>query len=143
MKGEKGHFICRRLLIYILGLVLIVFVSTPIVIFAKVQKADNTHFLDMGWTDYIYGGQFIKNNFPPLCVISINLCLLYIIDFAALFEFQETHSLYQKSVFEKTLVYLTLNMLIIPALMLSNTDIDLVKRMSVTTTQVQEANSLW
>jgi hypothetical protein len=87
MKGEKGHFIFRRLFILILGLVLIVYVSTPIVIYAKVQKADNTHFLDMGWTNNIYGGQFIKNNFPPLCVITINMCLLYVIDFAAVFEF--------------------------------------------------------
>jgi len=57
---------------------------------------------------------------PPLCVISINVILLFLIDFAALFEFQETHSLYQMSVFTKTLIYLTLNMLIIPALTLSN-----------------------
>ena len=34
-------------------------------------------------------------------------------------------------------------MLMIPAFTLSNTDIDPAKRMSVTTTQVQEANSLW
>jgi hypothetical protein len=76
-------------------------------------------------------------------VISINVILLFLIDFAALFEFQETHSLYQMSVFTKTLIYLTLNMLIIPALTLSNNQLDPAMKMTVTTTQVQEAHSIW
>lgn len=97
----------------------------------------------MGWADNVYGGSLLKNNFPPLCVITINIALLYLIDIAAYLEFQETHSLYQRSVFTKTLIYLTLNMLLIPALTLSNSLIETEKKMTVTTTQVAEANSLY
>lgn len=57
MKGEQGHFIFRRLLIYIAGLVLIIFVSTPIVIFANV-KNQSTLF-DLKWAESIVGGSFI------------------------------------------------------------------------------------
>jgi hypothetical protein len=143
MKGDRGHFICRRMLIYLACLILIMFVSTPIFIFANMKKADSQHFFDLGWADYIYGGAFLKSNFPALCVIMINIALLYLIDIVAYLEFQETHSLYQRSVFTKTLIYLTLNMLLIPALTLSNSLIDSEKKMTVTTTQVAEANSLY
>jgi hypothetical protein len=94
LKGDKGHFIFRRLFIYTMGLVLILFVSTPIMVFANIRKADQTNFWTLDWAENIYGGQFIKTNLPALCVISINMILLFLIDFAALFEFQETHSLY-------------------------------------------------
>ena len=141
MKGEQGHFIFRRLLIYIACLVLIVFVSTPIVIFANVKKT-NADLFNLKFAENMYGGSFIETNFPPLCVITINIALLYLIDFAALYEYHETHSLYQKSVLTKTLIYLTLNMIMIPALTLSNTSIELDKKMTVNT-QVETANSLW
>lgn len=87
MKGDRGHFICRRMLIYLACLVLIIFVSTPIFIFANMKKADSQHFFDLGWADYIYGGSFLKSNFPPLCVIMINIALLYLIDIVAYLEF--------------------------------------------------------
>jgi len=98
------------------------------------KKADSQHLFDLGWADYVYGGTFLKSNFPALCVITINIALLYLIDIVAYLEFQETHSLYQRSVFTKTLIYLTLNMLLIPALTLSNSLIDSEKKMTVTTT---------
>lgn len=120
---------------------LIVFVSTPIVIFANVKKT-NADLFNLKFTENMYGGSFIETNFPPLCVITINIALLYLIDFAALYEYHETHSLYQKSVLTKTLIYLTLNMIMIPALTLSNTSIELDKKMTVNT-QVETANSLW
>lgn len=66
--------------------------------------------------------------------MNINVALLYLIDFAAKFEYRETHSLYQTSVYTKTLIYLTLNMLVIPALTLSNTTISSDNKMTVTTT---------
>lgn len=40
MKGERGHFICRRMLLFIMGFAILMFVSTPIVIFANFKKAD-------------------------------------------------------------------------------------------------------
>jgi hypothetical protein len=143
MKGDRGLFICRRLFLFSMGLALILFISTPIVIFANVKKVDHSHFFDMSWTDEVYGGQMLKHNFPPMCVIGINLLILNLIDIASLLENYETHSLYQRAVFLKSLLYLTLNMLVIPALTLSNTSVSADKKMTITTTQVDEASSLW
>ena len=56
MAGERGHFICRRLILFIMGFALIMFVSTPIVIFANIKKGDSNHFFDLSWADNVYGG---------------------------------------------------------------------------------------
>jgi hypothetical protein len=52
-------------------------------------------------------------------------------------EHHETHSLYQRAVFRKSIVYLSLNMLFIPALTLSSHQDD-----QVNTTQAPKGDSL-
>ena len=64
-------------------------------------------------------GTFIKSNFPPLAILCINQIILFLIDLSALVERHETHSLYQLSVYAKSIIYLNLNMLIIPGLTLT------------------------
>lgn len=56
---------------------------------------------------------------PPLVIITINNCLLYMFDFFAFWEKRSTHSKYQFSIFNKAYIYLLLNMLAIPAVTLS------------------------
>lgn len=73
----------------------------------------------MDWTDKIPAGSFVRQNLPPLIIITINQILLQLIDIASLIESYETHSLYQKAVYMKSVIYLNLNMLIIPALTLT------------------------
>ena len=46
--------------------------------------------------------------------------MLVLLDYAALYEKYETHSLYQRALYVKSVIYLILNMLVIPALTLSN-----------------------
>ena len=53
-------------------------------------------------------------------ILNINLLLLVLLDYAALYEKYETHSLYQRALYVKSVIYLILNMLVIPALTLSN-----------------------
>lgn len=75
---------------------------------------------------------------PPLVILGINLILLMLIDFASLIERYETHSLYQKAVYSRSVIYLTLNMLIIPALTLTNSEplINLVLKKQFDITQL-------
>ena len=57
-------------------------------------------------------------------ILLINILLLVIIDFICVFETYETHSLYQGAVYNKSFLYLILNMLVIPALTLNGTVAD-------------------
>jgi Calcium-dependent channel, 7TM region, putative phosphate len=79
-------------------------------------------FLNFDWAERLpWGGigGFIKANLPPLVILLINQIILFLIDLSALVERHETHSLYQLSVYAKSVIYLNLNMLIIPGLTLT------------------------
>ena len=119
MKGSRGLFLFRRFALFIFGILIIIFVSSPAVLFSKIRAIDNTHFTDFDWADELPGGTILKNHITPTIIILINLVLLIIIDWTCILEKYETHSLYQEAVFKKSFIYLILNMLVIPALSLS------------------------
>ena len=121
MRGSRGLFLLRRMALFILGILIIIFVSSPTVIFANIKAQDKTHFWDFEWiNEDLPAGGVVRNHAAPTIIILINLVLLIIIDFVCILEAYETHSLYQEAMFSKSFVYLVLNMLIIPALTLSS-----------------------
>jgi len=62
---------------------------------------------------------FVQDFVTPLLIIGLNQFLLLLIAYSARLERHSTYSAYQYSVFNKSLLYLGLNMLIIPALTLA------------------------
>lgn len=86
---------------------------------STLKQFDFVGFLNFEWTENLPGGNFIKANIPPLVILFINQIILFLIDLSALVERHETHSLYQLSVYTKSVIYLNLNMLIIPGLTLT------------------------
>jgi hypothetical protein len=74
------------------------------------------------WIEGLPFGNFIKSHLPPFVILGINLILLLLIDIASLVERYEAHSLYQKAIYNRAVIYLNLNMLIIPALTLTNSE---------------------
>ena len=88
MYGRRGLFIVRRLSLFVLGLAIIIFVSSPAVLFSNLRKLDNTHFLDFDWVEKsLPSGGFFKQNIGPMIIICINQILLVLIDYACLFDF--------------------------------------------------------
>ena len=69
-------------------------------------------------------GNLMRDYITPMGVLAVNVLLLILIDAMCLAEHHETHSLYQRAVFRKSIVYLSLNMLFIPALTLSSQSTD-------------------
>ena len=49
MRGNRGLFLMRRLALFILGILIIIFVSSPTVLFANIKGVDKSHFLDFDW----------------------------------------------------------------------------------------------
>lgn len=118
MRGVRGLFIGRRILLLFVSLLIIFFVSSPAVILAKFQQMDKSKFLEFDWVNQYPGGALIRQHLPPAVIIIINQILIYFIDVMSLAESHVTHSQYHKSIYIKSVIYLTLNMLVIPALCL-------------------------
>ena len=118
MRGVRGLFIGRRIMLLILSLFIIFFVSSPAVILAKFQQMDKSKFLEFDWVNQYPGGALLRQHLPPFVIIIINQILIQLIDVMSLAESQVTHSQYHKTVYIKSVIYLTLNMLVIPALCL-------------------------
>lgn len=122
MGGTRGVYIFRRLILYTLGFVIIFFISTPTAMLSTIQQADVFGIFDLTWADNLPYGAFMRSHIPPLVILSINQVLLLLIDIASIAESYETHSLYQLSVYTKSVIYLNLNMFVIPALTLTNSE---------------------
>lgn len=60
-------------------------------------------------------GNSIVRYLPPLMVLLVNQILLLLIDYVASVEKHYSHSHYQESIFIKALIYLNINMLVVPA----------------------------
>ena len=120
MRGSRGLFLVRRLALFVLGILIIVFVSSPTVIFANIKATDKSHVLEFDWVESLPAGQVLKSHVAPTIIILINIVLLIIIDWTCVMEAYETHSLYQEAVYIKSFIYLVLNMLVIPALTLNS-----------------------
>jgi hypothetical protein len=65
-----------------------------------------------------------------MVIVTLNCVLLIFIDWICLAENYETHSLYQRAVFRKSIIYLSLNTLFIPAITLTSNDKDQPKALS-------------
>ena len=117
--SNRGVFIFRRLFLHTLTIVTILFISTPTAMLSTLKQIDIFGVLNFDWAAGLPMGNFLKANLPPLVILGINQIILFLIDVSALLERHETHSLYQLSVYAKSVIYLNLNMLIIPGLTLT------------------------
>ena len=120
--GSRGVFVLRRFFITVVSIVVLVFVTTPASMLSALKSIDFLGLSDTNWLDNLPFGSVIKSHFPPLVVLSVNQILLFLIDISALYEKHETFSLYHMSVYTKSVLYLGFNMLVIPALTLTNTE---------------------
>lgn len=127
MGGTRGLYIFRVVFFNILVLIIVLFLSTPAAIYSSlkvIQLSTSEEPLNLehlaeklgqnkealwGW------GPLISTFIPPLVIIFINNCLLFMFDYFAFWEKRISHSNYQFSIFNKAYIYLTLNMLVIPA----------------------------
>ncbi len=119
--GTRGVYFFRKFIFYLIGLLLVLFLSTPAAIYSSLKMIEAFNFLDVHRVNKdTLIGQFIIATLPPLVIIFINNVLLYLIDYSAYWERRVTHSKYQFSIFNKCYVYLSLNMLLIPAVTITN-----------------------
>jgi len=78
--GTRGLFVIRRFGLFLLGLFLLFFVTTPTVLFVNLKSLDQTHFLDFEWSKDLPMGNLIKDYITPMGVLAVNVLLLVLID---------------------------------------------------------------
>lgn len=121
MTGMRGLFIYRRIFLTILSISVLVFISSPATLLSSIRRYDKNKYLEFDWVDKdnVFIGSFVRQHGPPFLIILINQLLMILIDLTTRIECYETHSLYQRAIYLKSVIYLNLNMLIIPTLSLS------------------------
>ncbi|CAI2385080.1 unnamed protein product [Moneuplotes crassus] len=117
MGSSRGLTFFRRYLWNIIGFLLIMFVSTPVVVFKTFQTLSDRH-LDLQFMQKIPYIDLVSSIWPPLIILCINMMLILLIDHSAVSEKRSAHSTFQSSIFNKALVYLHLNMVFVPFLSL-------------------------
>ncbi len=114
--GSRGFYVCRRLFLNLCAILILIFLSTPTVIFSAVQNVLSKQKYLNELVHNIPYITFVQDFATPLLIIALNQFLLLLIQYSASLERHSTYSAYQYSVFNKSILYLGLNMLIIPAL---------------------------
>ena len=89
----KSHFAFVRLFLFIIGLFLILFLSSPAVMLTRLQKVDPTQFLSFDWA-YNFGwfGPYLHKSMPPFIILCINLMVISMLDIASVYEKYDSHS---------------------------------------------------
>lgn len=60
MRGVRGLFIGRRILLQVVGILVVFFISSPAVILAKFQQMDKSKFLEFDWVNKYPGGSLVR-----------------------------------------------------------------------------------
>ena len=138
MGGTRGIYFVRRYLWNILGIFLIIFISTPVVIFKTLQSISEKH-LDLQFINSIPYIEYVSSQLPTLIILWINMTLILLIDQSAVSEKHSAHSTFQSAIFNKAVIYLHLNMVFIPFLSLQGQPIfNILKTQDVHTDFIRE-----
>jgi hypothetical protein len=78
--------------------------------------------MNLNGGNYLPFGQYITTFLPPLLILGVNQIILILNDTVSVLERHHSHSNYQGSIFIKAVIYLNLNMLLIPAISFGSSD---------------------
>lgn len=119
--GTRGVYLFRRIGLLVLAFFVLLFMTTPAVIFSTLKSFKWFTFLNMDWAEELPGPltNLVHAYFPSLMIIAFNQVLLLLIDLSSYLERHHAHSHVQLSIFLKCVPYLTLNMLVIPGVTLA------------------------
>lgn len=117
--GTRGFYFFRRVGVLFLAVLVLLFLSTPASLLATLRSVVG----DVEWLASLPPPfeTLAQAYFPSLFIVMLNQLLLVLIDISAYMERHFSHSDVQNSILNVALVYLSLNMLIIPGVTLTAT----------------------
>jgi len=69
---SRGVFIFRRLFLHAIGIIIVLFISTPTAMLSTLQKVDFLGIFNFTWAENLPQGSFLKSHLPPLVILCIN-----------------------------------------------------------------------
>lgn len=114
-------FSFKRFFLFVMALLCVLFLSSPAVMLTKLQKVDPTSFFYFKWTEK-FGvlAPYLQKSMPTMILLLINVIVIQILDATCVIERYDAHSKYQGAVYTKCVIYMILNMFIIPVLTISS-----------------------
>ena len=122
MGGTRGLYFWRRFGLHAISILVIIFLSTPTVILATLKRFDVLKLHQLELSDYVPFGETFSTYLPPLFILLVNQIILLLIDAVSVLEKHQSHSNFQATVFFKAVIYLNMNMLLVPALSFGSSD---------------------
>lgn len=116
--GGRGINIYRIIAFNILLFLVLIFLTTPTVMYASIKSIILSENEELTWATHPFF-KFVTAYSPPLIILFLNQLILVLIDLMGYYERHYTHSRMQASIFKNTFVYLIFNMLIIPGISLT------------------------
>jgi uncharacterized BrkB/YihY/UPF0761 family membrane protein len=93
--GTRGVYFFRKFIFNLIGLFVVLFLSTPAAIFSSLKMMEAFNFLDLHHVNKdTFSGSLIIAILPALVIIIINNVLLYMIDYSAYWEKRVSQSKY-------------------------------------------------
>lgn len=119
--GTRGLYFFRRIGLFILSVLILLFLSTPAALLAELKSA--VGIIDVAWIQNLPGplSNIAEAYLPSIFIVMLNQLLLLLIDISAYMERHYSHTEVQSSILHKAVIYLTLNMLIIPGITIAAT----------------------
>lgn len=119
--GTRGFYFFRRLGLLMLSILILLFLSTPAALLAALRSAVGG--VDASWVNDLPDplGNILQAYLPSMLIVMLNQLLLFLIDISAYMERHYSHTEVQNSILHKAVIYLTLNMLIIPGFTIAAT----------------------
>ena len=119
--GTRGLYFFRRIGLFVLSVLILLFLSTPAALLAALKSAVGV--VDVSWIQNMPGplANIAQAYLPSIFIVMLNQLLLLLIDISAYMERHYSHTEVQSSILHKAVIYLTLNMLIIPGITIAAT----------------------
>lgn len=114
--GDRGLYICRRILCNLFIIVILFFLTSTTSFFSSNRFKE--YFSKQNYNGFPYGHLLITYT-PPCILLILNISIIYIIGILSCFETHYTHTNYHYAVFNKSFIYMLFNLFIIPAFTLT------------------------
>lgn len=89
----NSQFAFTRFFLFIFGLVIVIFVSSPAVIFNQLSQVEGFDFLKFEWThDMGIMGTLLHKSGPPMIVLLLNTTIIWLLDYVSIIESYDTVS---------------------------------------------------
>lgn len=86
IEGVRGLYILRRVLIFFISILILVFLTTPTSFFLTLKSINIiSDIISFKWMEILPYGNIIRQYFPPIIILGINAVLILLIEVSSIY----------------------------------------------------------